>query len=291
MTHSSKRPGPIPAPESNLADDDSMSPPAPELTGSIWFRSSNQNWGSQKRIALLAAIGTEGSITAAAKKAGLSYKAAWDAVDTMNNLAGEPLVLRTTGGSHGGGASLTARAVKLIELYQAMSLEHERFMARLAKAAMPSSDSLELMQHMMIQTSARNNLAGTIKAIKPGSVNDEVILDVGSDLEIVASITKESVQSLGLQPKKKALAFIKASSVIVGLPGNGLKLSARNQLAGKISRITAGAVNAEICIELKQGSVIAAIITNESLKNLVLKEGDPAIAIFKASSVMLGVLD
>src|SRR5690606_9760733 len=119
------------------------------LDGSIWFSSGDQKWGSEKRMALLAAIDDEGSITAAAKKIGLSYKAAWDAVDTMNNLAGEPLVLRTTGGQRGGGASLTARAQELIRVYQLLHGEHERFMARLAAVNAHASHNLELIQHMM----------------------------------------------------------------------------------------------------------------------------------------------
>ncbi|UHL65731.1 TOBE domain-containing protein [Paralcaligenes sp. KSB-10] len=269
-------------------------PPMPEpveLTGSISFRSGTQSWGNQKRMALLDAIGQEGSITAAAKKIGLSYKAAWDAVDTMNNLAGEPLVLRNTGGQRGGGARLTARALELIQIYQTLNAEHQRFMAILAKAGRQSAHNLELIQHMMIQTSARNKLAASIRQIKSGAVNDEVILDLGKGYELVASITKESVQNLELAPGKRALAFIKASSVIVGLPGAGLRLSARNQLQGRISRIVNGAVNAEVCIELDQGSIIAAIVSLESVSSLNLKEGDPAIAIFKASSVMLGVTD
>lgn len=262
-----------------------------ELIGSISFRSGAQNWGNQKRMALLDAIGQEGSITAAAKKIGLSYKAAWDAVDTMNNLAGEPLVLRNTGGQRGGGARLTARALELIQIYQTLNAEHQRFMAILAKAGRQSAHNLELIQHMMIQTSARNKLAASIRQIKSGAVNDEVILDLGKGYELVASITKESVQNLELAPGKRALAFIKASSVIVGLPGAGLKLSARNQLQGRINRIVNGAVNAEVCIELDQGSIIAAIVSLESVSSLNLHEGDRAIAIFKASSVMLGVTD
>lgn len=262
-----------------------------ELVGSIWLRSGNQNWGSQRRLNLLAAIGAEGSISAAARKVGLSYKAAWDAVDAMNNLAGEPLVLRVTGGQRGGGARLTARAVELIELYRDVSREHERFMAKLAKVKPHSAHNLELIQHMMIQTSARNKLAGIIEQIKPGSVNDEVILGIGHDRHVVASITKESVRNLELRVGGRALAFIKASSVMVGLPGEGLKLSARNQLRGHINRLVRGTVSAEVCIEIEQGSVIAAVISNESVEVLMLKEGDPAIAIFKASSVMLGVFD
>ncbi|MCA8155221.1 LysR family transcriptional regulator, partial [Burkholderia contaminans] len=62
-----------------------------ELGGELWLRAGEQTLGGATRIALLAAIGDTGSITRAAKAVGLSYKAAWDAVDTMNNLAGEPL--------------------------------------------------------------------------------------------------------------------------------------------------------------------------------------------------------
>ncbi|MBF6617039.1 MAG: TOBE domain-containing protein [Candidimonas sp.] len=261
------------------------------LDGSIWFSSGDQKWGSEKRMALLAAIDHEGSITAAAKRVGLSYKAAWDAVDTMNNLAGEPLVNRSTGGSRGGGATLTARARELINLYQVLSREHERFMAQLAAAGGPSSRNLELIQHMMIQTSARNKLPGTVDRVVHGAVNDEVILKVGDGSEIVASITSESASNLNLHPGKRALAFIKASSIIVGLGAGSMVLSARNQLPGRIVRITQGAVNAEVSIQLDSGPTIAAMVSRDGIADMKLAEHMEVYAIFKASSVMLGVLD
>ena len=261
------------------------------LDGSIWFSSGDQKWGSEKRMALLAAIDDEGSITAAAKRVGLSYKAAWDAVDTMNNLAGEPLVNRSTGGSRGGGATLTARARELIQLYQVLSREHERFMTQLAAAGAPSSRNLQLIQHMMIQTSARNKLPGTVDRVVHGAVNDEVILKVGDGSEIVASITSESASNLNLHPGKRALAFIKASSIIVGLGAGSMVLSARNQLPGRIVRITQGAVNAEVSIQLDSGPTIAAMVSRDGIADMKLAEHMEVYAIFKASSVMLGVLD
>ena len=57
-----------------------------------------------QRIALLQQIAEQGSITRAAKAAGLSYKAAWDAIEELNNLAATPLVERNVGGRGGGGA-------------------------------------------------------------------------------------------------------------------------------------------------------------------------------------------
>ena len=58
------------------------------LQGLVWLSVDGENLGGPKRIALLARIAESGSITQAAKAAGMSYKAAWDAIDTMNNLAG-----------------------------------------------------------------------------------------------------------------------------------------------------------------------------------------------------------
>ena len=62
---------------------------------------------SDTRIRLLEAVEREGSINRAAKAVPLSYKAAWDAIDTMNNLAPEPLMVRVAGGRQGGGTQLT----------------------------------------------------------------------------------------------------------------------------------------------------------------------------------------
>jgi len=68
-----------------------------------------------------------------------------------------------------------------------------------------------------------------------------------------------------------------------------MKLSARNRLDGTISQVEPGAVNTEVVIELKGGNSVAAIITNKAAKTLGLKVGNPASAIFKASSVIIGV--
>ena len=54
---------------------------------------------------MLEAIGSQGSISAAAKQQGISYRSAWDAVNEMNNLWDSPLVEKSPGGAHGGGTA------------------------------------------------------------------------------------------------------------------------------------------------------------------------------------------
>lgn len=68
-----------------------------------------------------------------------------------------------------------------------------------------------------------------------------------------------------------------------------MKLSARNVLQGKIVKVTKGAVNSEVTIELPGGAQVVSIITNTSVENLGLAEGKQAYAVIKASNVMIAV--
>ncbi len=68
-----------------------------------------------------------------------------------------------------------------------------------------------------------------------------------------------------------------------------MKISARNQIKGKIVKITEGAVNAEVIIEIAGGQQIASVITKTAVKSLGLAVGKEAYAIVKASEVMVGI--
>jgi molybdopterin-binding protein len=68
-----------------------------------------------------------------------------------------------------------------------------------------------------------------------------------------------------------------------------MKLSARNILKGTVRHITDGAVNCEVAIEIAPGVEIVSIVTKASVQALGLKVGEPAYAVVKASSVMVGV--
>ncbi|MGF6504809.1 TOBE domain-containing protein [Paraburkholderia sp. 32] len=268
-----------------------------ELGGSVWFQAGTQTLGGAARIALLAAIGETGSITSAAKAVGISYKGAWDAIDTMNNLAGEPLVVRLTGGKGGGGTTLTPRAMKLIETFRAVEREHRRFLERAGAAIGEGfATDWDLIGRIGVKTSARNQFYGTVSAIERGTVNDEVSLALPGGHTIVAVLTHESTEALGLAVGVAAFALIKASWVVLLVPGDGdrdapLSLSARNQLRGTVHSVKRGAVNAEVSLGLEGGAVVTAVVTNGSVDMLGLQEGASAVAVFKASSVILGVKD
>ncbi|WP_222428796.1 TOBE domain-containing protein [Denitratisoma sp. DHT3] len=260
-----------------------------ELRGSVWMTVGGENFGGPGRVTLLAQIAECGSITQAAKAMKMSYKAAWDAIDTMNNLAGEPLVERLAGGKGGGGTRLTHRGKQLVANFRIIEREHRRFVDQLSRQAEGITDDFLLIRRMNMKTSARNQFLGKVTQIRQGVVNDEIELEVAGGQKLIAIVTHESAGGLELAVGDEAFALIKASSIIIVTDDSDAKFSARNRLAGTISRLQPGAVNTEVVIELPGGGAVAAIVTNESSQALGLATGKPALAIFKASSVIVGV--
>jgi molybdate transport system regulatory protein len=146
---------------------------------------------------------------------------------------------------------------------------------------------IETGGHMKI--SARNILSGTVSALTSGAVNTEVVLGLPGGDTITATITNASAKSLGLAVGKSATALIKAYSVMVMMPSPGMRLSARNALAGKVTRISNAPVSTEVTIALRGGNEVHAVITHDAVGALALAAGSEVIAVFKASSVVLAV--
>ena len=264
-------------------------PPQLSVGADVWLSLDGHNLAGARRVALLAEIARVGSITQAAKSVGLSYKGAWNAIDDMSNLAGEPLLERTVGGKGGGSTRLTPRGEKLVHNFELIRAEHARFVERLNRKAQGLTDDYSLMESIAMKTSARNQFAGTVHAVRSGAINDEIELKVIGGLRIVATVTRESRNDLGLEIGTRAFALVKASSILLMVEAGDVRLSARNQLAGTVTRVLPGAVNTEVVLELPRGGSVAAVITNQSVKALGLAKGSAATAVFKASSVILGV--
>lgn len=139
-----------------------------------------------------------------------------------------------------------------------------------------------------MQTSARNQFTGVVSQLNTGVVTDEVQIKTREGAELVATITRGSAQSLGLVVGSEVVALIKAPSVIVVTDAQGMRFSARNQLAGTVAKVKTGSVNTEVQIDA-QGLQVVAIVTNDSAEALGLAAGKPATALFKASQVVLAV--
>ena len=241
------------------------------------------------RIGLLEAIDRFGSISKAAREVGVSYKTAWDAVDAMNNAAERPLVDRAAGGLGGGGTVLTDEGKEAVRLYRVLQDEHLRFIERLEERLGDVGRFYSLVRRVAMRVSARNVFLGKVAAVRKGAVNTEVTVDLKGGETLCSVITNESAATLGLKTGFEVYAFFKASAVILGKDLHDAKVSARNLLCGTVERIVHGPVSAEATVVLPGGSVLAAIVTEESANRLALAKGDHVCALVKASSVILGV--
>ena len=259
------------------------------LEGSIWFQKAENRSLGADRIALLEKIDELGSISSAAKAEGISYKTAWHLVNMMNNLSEKPLVERMTGGKGGGGTLLTREGKKIIEQFRVVQEEHRKFLQNLEGRLGDARHLYQFLKRISMKISARNVFSGTVEKVTRGAVNAEVILLLKGETRITSIITIGAVDNLGLKEGMNAYAIIKSSSIIIAQELHDAKLSARNILPGKISKLIEGPVSTEVDLEIGEGNVISAIITHGSSEKLSLKEGDTACAVFKASSVIIGV--
>jgi len=253
------------------------------------LRRADKAFLGEDGIGLLEAIDRFGSITKAAREVGVCYKTAWDAVDAMNNAAERPLVHREAGGHGGGGTVLTAEGKETVRLYLVLQDEHQRFLERIEGRLGDVGRFYSLVRRVAMRVSARNVFPGKVAAIRKGTVSTEVTLSLKGGETLCSVITNESAKVMGLKAGMEAYAFFKASAVILGKDLHDAKVSARNLLCGTANRIVHGPVNAEVAVLLPGGSVLTAIITEESAKRLLLAKGDHVCALVKASSVILGV--
>ena len=240
-------------------------------------------------IALLEAIDSCGSINQAAKAVGMSYKAAWERIENLNNLHSEPIILRQVGGSGGGGTILTDAGHEFVNRAHMLQQEFASFLNFFYFSPEEAFNTFKTLRRIEMKISARNVWLGNVAKIETGAVNSIVTMLLKGQDTIVSVITNASVQRLELSVGAEVLAIIKAPSVMLALEVDPKKISARNILTGTIERIIHGAVNDEVTLRLPGGNTVTSILTSESLYRLGLQTGMAVSAVIKASDVLLAV--
>ena len=205
---------------------------------------------SDKRLEVLRRVADSGSISQAAREAGISYKAAWQAIDTLTSLSGVALVERTVGGSGGGGAHITPQGLQLLALADELARTREAVLARFAGGP-------ALAGGLGLRTSMRNQLPCEVLGCEPVSPADPMVLirlRTAGDAVLTASVTRESADLLALQPGAAALALCKATAVQVQAgPLPATRRQDLNRLAGRVDRIARGDGRDEVVISLDGG--------------------------------------
>jgi molybdate transport system regulatory protein len=214
-----------------------------------------------KRIDILRGIASTGSISQAAREAGVSYKAAWQAIDTLTNLAGVPLVERAVGGAGGGGALLTAHGGHLLELADALDAARREVHARWAAGSDDASARADAtVARLAVRTSMRNQLPATIDALVTigRTVRVQMQLgDGGAGGSIAARITQESAELLGLATGMTVIALCKATAVRVArfdaTTAPATRRTSGNRLAGNVASALRGESGDEVAVAIAGG--------------------------------------
>jgi molybdate transport system regulatory protein len=265
-------------------------PPRPALKGRIALETPLGAVLSESRIRLLEAIERCGSLNRAAGEVPLSYKAAWDALDAMNKLSPAPLVERSTGGVGGGGTRLTDYAKQLIALYRAMESSQQDVLDRIkmAPAEHDAPTLRTLIRRMTMKTSARNQLPARVSGLSDHGGLVEVQLTLGEPdtpgETMMATITPESAESMGLTLGCELFVLVKAPSVHVSASAPR-RAAGRNVLAGSIAALRPGSAHTGVTLALPSGASLQAVAPHEQAAELTV--GQPAWAQFSSDNVVL----
>ena len=256
------------------------------LEARLWVKKNDKNFLGRGRIELLEHIKACGSIHAAAKVMKMSYKAAWDAVDAMNNLSDEPLVQKTSGGKGGGGTLITPKGEEIIQAFHTLESKHKQFLELFA-----NSDDLTTiatnLSHLSLKLSARNQLMGIITDIQEDSVNVTLEITLKGKDKLYASITHSSFLNLGCQKGDAIIAIIKASSI--QLSKEEPSSLYENIIHGKVIQLLQDSSGTEITLEMSSQSTLTATVPNDIFNTLNISLNDTVVAYVKASSIIVGV--
>jgi len=206
---------------------------------------------ADKRLVILRRIGEVGSISEAARGAGVSYKAAWQAIDTLSNLAGTALLERTVGGSGGGGAQLTHAGKQLLQAADLLSNARAQVLAQVVGSQSGALANAPGLAALGFRTSMRNQLPCTVTALKSQGQAIRVELALPDGTPLISRITRASAELLALHPGQTVLALCKATAVDVSRTGDAAH--GRNQLHGRATRVSRAAAGGEVALELASG--------------------------------------
>jgi molybdate transport system regulatory protein len=231
-----------------------------------------------KRIDILRRIGEAGSISEAARGAGVSYKAAWQAIEALTNLAGQPLVSKTVGGSGGGGAVLTPAGQQVLSAAQALAAARQQIMARYTRSHDDPGPAV-----LTLRTSMRNQMPCRVTALGTERGQVSVTLQLADGASLVSRITPVSAQLLGLQPGLDVLVMCKATAI--QMRGSPPDTAGVNVLRGTVRR-TGRQAGGEVTLETSPGIRLVGY----AAPDFTPRSGLKAYAAVAASALVIGAL-
>lgn len=250
----------------------------PDLAGVLGSEATD------KRIDILRRIAAAGSISEAARAAGVSYKAAWQALETLANLAGTPLVEKAVGGSGGGGAHLTPAGARVLEAAERLARARAEVLAGFEG---PSGSPRQTpgLAALALRTSMRNQFPCRVVSVRGREGQVRVTLELPGGASLCSRVTRESAQLLSIAPGARLLALCKATAVEIRAEAD--PSDTRNRLAGVVERAPRGGRAGEAALRLPGGIGLVGFAGAGPLP----RKGRLAVACLEDSSVVLAAWD
>lgn len=236
---------------------------------------------TDKRLLILRSLSQAGSISQAARQAGVSYKAAWQAIDTLSNLSGVALVEKVVGGAGGGGARLTPAGVQLLDAAQKLGTVRKQLLADISPANAKNSMPQTSMA-LAVRTSMRNQLLAKVVAVKTVGALAWVKVQITQDMVWIAKITKESAQLLDLVPGMQIMLLCKATAVRISRLQ--LEKPGTNKAYGKVTRHSRAKAT-EISLQIAPHLSLIGFAEDEQIKT-----GETLYAYLEDSSLVLALV-
>lgn len=241
----------------------------------------------RERIRILEAVAREGSISAAARSVGLTYKATWDALDAMANLFGMPLLETRAGGRAGGGTQLTEAGQRVVASFHRLEAELARVMRDMEpELAGTGLAPASILTGFLLRTSCRNLLRGRITAVTTESLRTRVSVDVGGCV-LDARVTRDSAVSLGLCPGREVVLLVKAPFVSLRQPGS--EGPSDNAVPGVVAQIAHEGDGAEVTVTVGEGRSMTASVAASDVRTLGLAPGRPVLCTFDPLHAIIAI--
>ncbi|MDO6562178.1 TOBE domain-containing protein [Amphritea sp. 1_MG-2023] len=261
-----------------------------ELTAQLSLSLEQQVYANPRRMALLNCIVEAGSLSGGAKLAGMSYKAAWDAINDMNHRAEKPVLLLATGGKGGGGAQLTVFGERLVKLYQMLTDIQNRALNALQDETVPLDSLLAAISTFSAQSSARNQFIGRVSRIVRQPLHEVVYVVIGDAIELAAEVTHKSRERLQLSPGREVLLLVKAPAIRF-VDGEGaseaVSTAESNHLQVKVVSVSASAAEQEVIVEAAEGLQLCAV----TQRRIDLQAGQMVEVAVEPKQIVLAALE
>jgi molybdate transport system regulatory protein len=257
-----------------------------KLNGRFWLEKDGHSFLGAGRVELLKRIESTGSMNAAAKEMKMSYKAAWERLNSMNELAQKPLLERQTGGKGGGGTKLTPYAYEMIETYEKLEALHRQFIERFSEASDSPEHLAKILNRLFLTTSARNQLLCKIIEISYDNVYAKITLQLGQTQKLISTITAKSMQSLNLKVGDNVYAIIKSSDVKVS-KAPFIQRDDSNFFETEILGVESNESKSELHLRLDDERELIAVVNHETSQGM--RVGDKLFCVIEHNSIIIGM--